>query len=108
MSHVSNQEPLVLPLPLRALRTVGPQAQGSQRDALEEALAKCLISLAELASAAGELERVSRVRGALRALGTHETEAPASGPQPAAQRPRRQGVRVRGAPLSEREHEVAS
>ncbi len=103
MSHVSNQEPLVLPLPLRALRTVG-----SQCDALEEALAKCLISLAELASAAGELERVSRVRGALRALGTHETEAPASGPQPAAQRPRRQGVRVRGARLSEREHEVAS
>jgi len=108
MSPLSNQEPLVLPLPLRPLRDVGSPAPGNQCDALEAALATCLISLAEMASAAGELERVSRVRGALRALGTLDAEAPVSRPQPAPQRPRRQGIRARRAPLSGREHEVAS
>jgi DNA-binding NarL/FixJ family response regulator len=108
MSYISNQGPLVVPVPLRSLRTVGDEAQGSQCDALEEALATCLISLAELAGAAGDYERVSRVRGALRALGTRDAEAPASRPQPAPQRSRRQGVRARSAPLSGREHEVAS
>ena len=67
--------------------------QPATPDILEQTLANFLAVLADLASTAGETERVGRLLNAAEALGAAE-------PRPAA-------VFVAGSPLSEREFDVA-